>query len=149
MTEEKEKTIDVELEKALADKEKALAEKEEELAAKEKFLADLQEYLAKREQELTDREKAMPTVIKVGPAEEKPISKEEQKLIDEGCKAYGIPKEFLFHKRIDREKGQVVLVTHGGKKVRYSKGMEVEPLTQVQVDGKPTKKPRHVMGKKK
>ena len=130
-------------------REKALAEKEEELTAKEKFLADLQDYLDKREQELADREKVMPTVVNASPAEEKPLSKEEQKLIDEGCKAYGIPKEFLFHKRIDREKGQVVLVTHGGKKVRYSKGMEVEPLTQVQVDGKPTKKPRHVMGKKK
>jgi hypothetical protein len=133
---------------------KALAEKEEELVQKEKFLTDLQDYLDKREQELADAEKAL---AKKGPSvalattEKKPITKEEQKLIDEGCKAYGIDKKHLFASGIDRtgDKPVAVLLTNGGTRVRFAKGDKVEELDPVQVDGISRKKPRHVAGKKK
>lgn len=141
-------------EKSLEAKEKALAEKEEELIAKEKYFAELQDYLDKKEQELTEREKALaekgPSVAPAT-AEKKPLTKDEQKLIEEGCKTYGIDKKYLFTSGIDPHTKEAILVTYGGKKVRYAKGMEVEPLTKVQIDGIPprSKKSRVVMGKKK
>jgi len=138
--------------KDLEAREKAVAEKEEELVAKEKFLADLQEFLDKREKELADQEKALAgkgPSIAPAEAEEKPLTKDEQKLIDDGCKAYGIDKEYLLKSRIDPHTKEAILVTHGGAKVRFKKGIEVEILDPVRVDGKPRKKPRVVAGKKK
>lgn len=133
-------------------KDKALEEKEKELKDKESELAALQEFLDKREAELDAREKALaekgPSVAPAGSVE-KPLTKEQEKLIEEGCKAYGIDKKYLFHSRIDPRTKEAVLVTAGGKKVRYAKSMEVEPLDPVAVDGISRKKPRHVMGKKK
>ena len=72
-----------------------------------------------------------------------------QALINAGCKAYGIDAEFLFNSRVDGD--EVVLVTNGGKKVRYKSGDEVEPLDEIAVTGvNPAAKKRKVIaGKKK
>ena len=131
--------------KDLEAREKALAERDQEIK-------ELQEHLDKREAEIAEWEKALaekgPSVAPAEPTE-KPLTKEQEKLIEEGCRAYGIDKKYLFHFRIDPRTKEAVLVTNGGKKVRYAKGMEVEELDPVAVDGISRKKPRHVMGKKK
>lgn len=70
-------------------------------------------------------------------------------LIIEACKAYGIDQKYVLASRIDKETGEAVIVTHGGAKVRFVKGDEVEPLDPVRVDGVIRKKMKVVAGKKK
>jgi len=114
-------------------------------------LEKLSAHLEEREQALDEREKALRlkgVSVEAG-EKKKPLTKEQEKLIAEGCKAYGIDRKFLFSSGIDPHTGAAVLVTNGGAKVRFGKGAEVVPLGQVQVDGVSRKKPRHVMGKKK
>jgi hypothetical protein len=122
------------------------------LEEKEKELKELEEFLARKEVELDAREKALkergPSVSKAV-EEKKPLTKDQQKLIEDGCKAYGIDARYLDHARIDPRTKEAVLVTVGGKKVRYARDMEVEKLDPVAVDGISRKKPRHVMGKKR
>jgi len=137
----------------MADKEKELAKREEEIKAKEDYISKMEAHLDEREKTLDEREKKLsatgPSVSPAGDTK-KPLTKEQEKLIDEGCKAYGIAKQFLFHSRIDAHTGEAVLVTSGGAKVRYAKGMEVAKLDPVRVDGISRKKPKTlVMGKKK
>jgi hypothetical protein len=72
------------------------------------------------------------------------------KLIAQGCKAYGIDPKYLFSSRIDDTTGEAILVTHGGSKVRYQAGQDVEKLNSIAVTGinpKPKKEP--IAGKKK
>jgi len=87
------------------------------------------------------------------PDEEEQLSKADLVLIEQGCKAYGIDPKFLFNARIDRETGEAVILTNGGEKVRYLKGMEKEEgfqqIEQIRIDGIVRKKPRVVAGKKK
>jgi len=132
--------------------EKELKQREEELKSREKSMAELQRFLEERERELDAREKLLaekgPSVAPAAESE-RPLSDAEKKLIDEGCKAYGIDKKYLFHARVDVRTKEAVLVTAGGKKVRYAKGMKAEPLTKVQIDGVSPKPPRYLMGKKK
>jgi len=138
--------------KAVEEREKALDKREEDIAAREIEVDGLRVWLDGKEKELEAREKALAgktTSVSQAEPEEKPLTKDEQKLIEDGCKAYGIPQEHLFHFRIDPRTKEAVLVTAGGKKVRYARGMEVEKLDPVAVDGISRKKPRHVMGKKK
>lgn len=71
------------------------------------------------------------------------------KLIPAAMKAYGIKNEHVLKARMSQDGKQAVITTHGGKKVRFAPGDEVEPLTKVQLDGKRTKPPRYVAGKKK
>lgn len=60
---------------------------------------------------------------------------EKEKLVVEACKAYEIPAKYLFASSVD-DAGTVTLLTHGGKRVRWSKGMEaVVPLTQIEITG--------------
>jgi hypothetical protein len=125
--------------------------KRNEAVDKEKELAELRAYLEQKEAELDAREKAL---AEKGPSmaaapQKRPLSKDEQKLIDDGCKAYGIDMKYLLSSGIDPQTGEAILLTSGGKKVRYQKGMGVEPLSPVEVDGISRKKPRHLMGKKK
>jgi len=70
-------------------------------------------------------------------------------LIAAACKAYGIGAEYLFGSRVDGD--EAVLVTNGGKKVRYKAGDKVEPLGSIAVTGiNPAAKKRKVIaGKKK
>lgn len=138
--------------KEVKKKEKELEAREKALQEKEAHFEEVQAFLDHKEAELEAREKALaqrgPSVAPAS-EEKKPLSKAEQKLIEEGCEAYGIPAEHLFASGIDPRTKEAILVTNGGKKVRYSKDMKVEPLDPVAVDGVPRKKPRYLMGKKK
>jgi hypothetical protein len=119
---------------------------------KEKELQELQDFLAKKEAALETREKMLAEQgPSVAPAadEERPLTKEQEKLIADGCKAYGIDKKHLFHTRIDRHTGEAVLVTNGGAKVRFAKDGTVKPLPPLRVHGIPPEKTHVVMGKKK
>jgi len=60
--------------------------------------------------------------------------------IREACKAYGIQEKYLIGAECYPEEGEVVLVTAGGKKVRWHQGVKVEKLTAVEVTGIPPKK---------
>lgn len=124
---------------------------EKELQAMKTDLEELRAHLDEREKALDEREKALRAkgVSVVTEEDKKPLTKAQEKLIAEGCKAYGINRKFLFSSGIDPHTGEAVLLTAGGAKVRFSKGAEVMPLDQVRVDGVSRKKPRHVMGKKK
>lgn len=128
-----------------------LAGREAELKEKEDYLNKLEEFLQDKETKLAEREEALAKApgVPSAKAEKKPLSAAEQKLIDEGCKAYGIAKKYLLASGIDVQTHEAILVTDGGAKVRYAKGMEVEELDPVRVDGISRKKPRHVAGKKK
>ena len=122
------------------------------LEQKEKELKELQAFLAKKEAELDEREKAL---AEKGPSvapdsnQERPLSDADRKLIDEGCRAYGIDKKYLVKARIDPHTKQAVLLTAGGAKVRYAKDGDVKKLASIRVHGIPPEKTRVVMGKKK
>ena len=61
----------------------------------------------------------------------------DQALIQEALKVYKIPKEYLFHSRIDANTGEAVVVTHGGKKLRHKKGDNAKvELTETDITGK-------------
>ena len=133
----------------LVKKEEELKAREADVKVAEKHLGELGKFLERKERTLAEREKALPSVIDTGPAEAKPMSKAGQKLIDEACGAYGIDQEYVLSSNYYPETGEAVIVTHGGAKVRYKKGDEVEELAPERVDGISRKKPRHVAGKKK
>ena len=66
------------------------------------------------------------------------------KLIAAACEAYGIAPKYIFASNYYPETGEAVIVTHGGKKVRYKAGDKVEQLDQIAVTGinpKPKRKP--------
>lgn len=65
---------------------------------------------------------------------EKEVNPKDAALLKEALKAYGIAEKYVHGSRVDVE-GKVTIVTHGGKKVAWKKGMEVEPLTTIQVTG--------------
>lgn len=124
---------------------------EKEMQAMKGDLEKLSAHLEGREKALDAREKAIRAkgiTVEAGD-EKKPLTKAQEKLIEEGCKAYGIDPQYLFASGIDPHTGAAVLVTNGGAKVRFSKDEKVVPLDPVRVDGISRKKPRHVMGKKK
>lgn len=126
-----------------------LEKREEELKLKEKHLAELQDWLDSKEKGLAERERALPLVVDSGSQEKKPLSKAGQELIDKACKAYGIDKKYVLGSNYYPETGEAVIVTHGGAKVRFKKGDEVEELAPERADGISRKKPRYVAGKKK
>lgn len=73
-------------------------------------------------------------------------------LITAGCKAYGIDPAYVLGSRIDPETGEAVIVTNGGKKVRYASGQkDIEPLSEVEVTGinPKAKKRKPIAGKVK
>jgi len=73
-----------------------------------------------------------------------------QALINEGCTAYGIPKEHVFSSGIGAD-GKAVIVTNGGAKVRYGKGDQVEKLDYIRVTGinPNAKKKKPLVGKER
>lgn len=86
---------------------------------------------------LMAREPGTGSVIDTNEQEEKDkLTDADLKLIEQGCKAFGIGMEYLENARIDRETGEAVLLTAGGSRVRYAKDDEVEPLEPIKVDGK-------------
>ncbi|MBU1067671.1 hypothetical protein KKE60_07770 [Patescibacteria group bacterium] len=56
-------------------------------------------------------------------------------LLKLACKAYGIPAKYVFNSRFDPETNEMVIVTNGGKKVRYAKDDDVQTLNQIEVTG--------------
>jgi hypothetical protein len=121
-------------EKDLRQREEALEAKEEALRVKEGDLRLHEISLRKREKILKERERVS---LEIGEQPIRPLSKEEQKLIEEALRVYKIPKEHLFHSRIDHETGEAVIVTNGGKKLRHRKGEKAKfTLTEVQITGK-------------
>ncbi len=58
-----------------------------------------------------------------------------KKMIDEACKAYGIDPKYVFASNYHPDKGEAVLLTQGGKKVRWKKGQEVKPLDVISITG--------------
>ena len=68
----------------------------------------------------------------------------DEKLIAAACDAYGIAPKYVLSSAVDKVTGEAVVVTHGGKKVRYKVGGKVEPLDAIAVTGinpKPKRKP--------
>lgn len=59
----------------------------------------------------------------------------EDKLIDEGCKAYGIAPKYVLSSRIDTQTGEAVILTKGGSKVRFKAGDKPQPLSEIAVTG--------------
>lgn len=97
----------------------------------EKELQGMKADLEKLKTHLDEREKGLEAAEK-----EKPLTKEQEKLIAEGCKAYGIDRKFLFSSGIDPHTGEAVILTHGGKKIRHKKGDKAKfELTETQITG--------------
>lgn len=70
-----------------------------------------------------------------------------QALIDKACEAYGIAPQYLFASNI--RDGVAVLLTNGGKRVRYKAGDEVEELDAIAITGiNPALKKRKVIAGK-
>jgi hypothetical protein len=72
----------------------------------------------------------------------------DKAMVAAACKAYGIDEKYLLSCSTYPD-GTVVLLTHGGSKVSWKKGDEVDPLDPVQVDGIIRKKMKPVTGVKK
>lgn len=136
-----------ELEKREKDLEEMQAHVDERVAALEEKMGEFEE----KEKALAGKEQMIlqefATIDK--PEEEQKLTKAEEKLITEGCEAYGIGKESVLKARVDRASGEAVIVTHGGAKVRYASGAEVRPLEVYQVDGVIRKKMKPITGGKK
>jgi hypothetical protein len=120
--------------------ERELKDKEEALKAEEQALAARKMALDSRERTIAERERIS---REIGEVQERPLSKEDEKLISEALKTYKIPRKYLFHARIDAETGEAVIVTSGGKKLRHRKGSEAKfQLDEVQITGQPPKEGR-------
>jgi len=70
--------------------------------------------------------------------------KQEQALVDDACRAYGINKKYILASRFDRATNTITLVTAGGSKISFAKGAKVEKLTSEAVTGI-SKKPKKVL----
>jgi hypothetical protein len=57
------------------------------------------------------------------------------KLIAEGCKAFGIEGKNVFTSRYDADTKTAIIVTAGGSKVRFQDGDKPAPLSQIAVTG--------------
>lgn len=65
----------------------------------------------------------------------------DEKLIADACEAYGIAPKYVLGSAV--KDGLATIVTHGGVKVKYRKGDEVEKLPAIKVSGiDPNAKPR-------
>lgn len=61
--------------------------------------------------------------------------KSGDKLMAAALKAYGIAPRYVLASRYDPETGEMVIVTHGGSKVRYREGDHPQPLSSIAVTG--------------
>lgn len=130
----------------MADLEKELKDVKTENGELKKEVKELKAANAQLRKELDDAKGA--AIVVAGDKIE--LSKEDLKLIDEACKAYKVPSEYVMNSRIDAA-GHAVILTKGGAKVRYAKGMEVEPLSQIRITGvnPDAKKRKPIAGKVK
>lgn len=80
--------------------------------------------------------------------DEKEKNSTGDKLISEGCKAYGIDKKHVMSAKYDEAAETAIILTNGGTRVRFKAGDKVEPLGDIAITGIP--KPRKVIaGKEK
>lgn len=141
--------------KKIEAKEKELKARSDALDKREKDLDEISKALEAREKELNGKEKALAKNKPAGrrgvEEEKKELSEADKKLISKACKAFGIEDKFVFASGIqDRDgKPEAIVVTNGGKKVRYIDGDEVVPLSDVEITGISPKKPKVVAGKEK
>ena len=147
-----------ERETALNDRETALVEREAALVENETALEERAASMNERESDLDAREQAVAarelTMIDLIDTEEieETLSESDIALIEAGCEAYDIAPEFVFSSGIDRETGEAVILTNGGKRVRFARGQtDVAPLTQIEITGinPDLKKRKPVAGKEK
>jgi hypothetical protein len=74
--------------------------------------------------------------------------KRGQDLIDKACSAYGVDKKYLLGSRYYAETDEAVIVTNGGRKVRYKEGDKVEQLSHTEVTGeKPKGGQQYLLGR--
>lgn len=66
---------------------------------------------------------------------EKEAGKGPDKFILAACDAYGIPWANVLASAVDPQTGEAILVTFGGKKVRYKKGQSVQKLSEIEITG--------------
>ena len=71
------------------------------------------------------------------------------KLIAEACAAYGIDKKYVFASRYDEQAKEAIIVTNGGKRVRFKTGDKVEALGEIAVTGINPAKRKVIAGKEK
>lgn len=69
----------------------------------------------------------------MAPAEEKNTIGD--KTIAAGCAAYGIDKKFVVGSAYNEQDKEAVIVTAGGKKVRFKEGQDVQKLSEIEVTG--------------
>lgn len=51
------------------------------------------------------------------------------------CEAYGINPQYLLSSKFDVATQTVMLLTHGGKKVKWRDGMDVSALSEIEITG--------------
>jgi hypothetical protein len=57
-------------------------------------------------------------------------------LLEEALKVYGIPPQWVFATRVDREKDTVIILTYGGKKLTHKRGEAAKfKLSHVEISG--------------
>ena len=57
------------------------------------------------------------------------------KMIAAGCAAYGIGAEFVHASRYDAETKTAIILTRGGKRVRFKEGDKPEKLDEISITG--------------
>lgn len=84
-----------------------------------------------------DDEKETAVATSGGGSEDGRISSgtHDDEIVEGLREAYGIPREYLLLGRVDAVTGEVVLVTHGGKKIRHREGDEPMPLSEIEITG--------------
>ncbi len=64
------------------------------------------------------------------------MEKKETNLVEETLKLYEVPAKWVLASRVDRNTGEVIFVTHGGKKIRHKIGeAATRTLTEVEITG--------------
>ncbi|MDZ4241851.1 MAG: hypothetical protein U1D99_03400, partial [Candidatus Omnitrophota bacterium] len=71
----------------------------------------------------------------MAPKDENKKNENSDKIIDQAMEAYGIEKKYVHLSRVDKETGEAVIVTVGGKKVRYAAGQAVARLKEIDITG--------------
>jgi len=81
-----------------------------------------------------------------GGKDEKRLTNEDKKLVEDAQKAYNIASNFIFGSSVLG--GLVTLVTNGGKKLFYKKGDKVDQISEIEKTGiNPNAKQKIIAGK--
>lgn len=129
---------------------KNLAELERDLGAEKQALDEREAALNEREKAIAAREAELASIVVEaagGTVQGDPIfSEEDVEVIERACDALGIPSMYVFSANIDRATGEVVVITTGGKRVRWLPGAKVE-LSEIEITGINPKKRKPIAGK--